>query len=307
MSKEKVTKNFLNPGQLEIEDESIFLIQTHSQGPSGKIELSDEILKHAPSKPFGLSQNVGMGWSPKNFLGPQFLILNSHGGVRSEDGSPIALGYHTGHWEIGLLVKRAAEEIKKLGGIPFAAHISDPCDGRSQGTTAMFDSLAYRNDASLVMRRLARSLPTAEGVMAIATCDKSMPAMMMALAEMRDMPTILVPGGVTLSPSDGEDAGKAQSVGIRYAQGELAKDKAEEILCRTCATPGGGCQFLGTAATSQVIGEALGLSLPHSALSPSGSPVWFELATRSTKALSKLHKRRLAHRKSSLLPPFEMP
>ena len=179
----------------------------------------------------------------KNFLGPQFLILNSHGGVRAEDGSPVALGYHTGHWEVGLLVKRAAEEIKNLGGIPFAAHVSDPCDGRSQGTTAMFDSLAYRNDASMVMRRLARSLPTAEGIMGIATCDKSMPAMMMALAEMKNLPIILVPGGVTLSPSDGEDAGSAQSVGIRYAQGVLEKEKAEQILCRTCATPGGGCQF----------------------------------------------------------------
>jgi putative YjhG/YagF family dehydratase len=205
----------------------------------------------------------------------------------------VALGYHTGHWEIGLLVKKAAEELKNLGGIPFAAHVSDPCDGRSQGTTAMFDSLAYRNDASLVMRRLARSLPTAEGVMGVATCDKSMPAMMMALAEMRDMPSILVPGGVTLSPSDGEDAGKAQSVGIRYAQGEIAKEKAEEILCRTCATPGGGCQFLGTAATSQVVGEALGLSLPHSALSPSGYPVWFELASRSAKALANLHSKKI--------------
>ncbi len=280
--------------QLEISDESIFQIETQKGGPVGKIELTDEVLKHAPSgNLFGLSQNVGMGWSPKDFLGPQFLILNSHGGIRAEDGSPVALGYHTGHWEIGLLVKKAAEELKNLGGIPFAAHVSDPCDGRSQGTTAMFDSLAYRNDASLVMRRLARSLPTAEGVMGIATCDKSMPAMMMALAEMRDMPSILVPGGVTLSPSDGEDAGKAQSVGIRYAQGEIAKEKAEEILCRTCATPGGGCQFLGTAATSQVVGEALGLSLPHSALSPSGYPVWFELASRSAKALANLHKKKI--------------
>ena len=280
--------------QLEISDESIFQIETQKGGPVGKIELTDEVLKHAPSgNLFGLSQNVGMGWSPKDFLGPQFLILNSHGGIRAEDGSPVALGYHTGHWEIGLLVKKAAEELKNLGGIPFAAHVSDPCDGRSQGTTAMFDSLAYRNDASLVMRRLARSLPTAEGVMGVATCDKSMPAMMMALAEMRDMPTILVPGGVTLSPSDGEDAGKAQSVGIRYAQGEIAKEKAEEILCRTCATPGGGCQFLGTAATSQVVGEALGLSLPHSALSPSGYHVWFELASRSAKALANLHRKKI--------------
>ena len=111
-----------------------------------------------------------------------------------------------------------------------------------------------------------------------------------ALAELRDMPTILIPGGVTLSPSEGEDAGKAQSVGIRYAHGEIAKEQAEEILCRTCATPGGGCQFLGTAATSQVIGEALGLSLPHSALSPSGFPVWMELAKRSAKALLQLYR-----------------
>ena len=280
--------------QLEISDESIFQIETQKGGPIGKIELTDEVLKHAPSgNLFGLSQNVGMGWSPKDLLGPQFLILNSHGGIRAEDGSPVALGYHTGHWEIGLLVKQAAEELRNLGAVPFAAHVSDPCDGRSQGTTAMFDSLAYRNDASLVMRRLARSLPTAEGVMGVATCDKSMPAMMMALAEMREMPTILIPGGVTLSPSDGEDAGKAQSVGIRYAHGEIAKEKAEEILCRTCATPGGGCQFLGTAATSQVVGEALGLSLPHSALSPSGYPVWFELASRSAKALTHLHKKKI--------------
>ena len=280
--------------QLEVSNDSIFQIQTNTAGPKGTIPLSEEILKHAPSgNLFGLSQNAGMGWNPKDFLGPQFLILNSHGGIRAEDGSPVALGYHTGHWEIGLLSKRVAEELKQLGGIPFAAHVSDPCDGRSQGTTAMFDSLAYRNDASLVMRRLARSLPTAKGIVGIATCDKSMPAMMMTLAEMRELPTILVPGGVTLSPTEGEDAGKAQSVGIRFAQGELEKEKAEEILCRTCASPGGGCQFLGTAATSQVVGEALGLSLPHSALSPSGFPVWLELGERSAKALKNLHQKKI--------------
>ena len=125
-------------------------------------------------------------------LGPQYLILNSHGGIRNEDGSPVALGYHTGHWEIGLLAEKAAIEFKKLGAVPFAAHVSDPCDGRSQGTTAMFDSLSYRNDASIVLRRLARSLPTAKGIMGVATCDKSMPAMMMALASLGELPVIFV-------------------------------------------------------------------------------------------------------------------
>ncbi len=242
---------------------------------------------------FGLSQNAGMGWSPKEMLGPQYLILNSHGGIRNEDGSPVALGYHTGHWEIGLLAAEAAKEFKKMGAVPFAAHVSDPCDGRSQGTTAMFDSLAYRNDASTVLRRLARSLPTAQGIMGVATCDKSMPATMMALASLGELPVILVPGGVTLSATEGEDAGKAQSIGIRYSHEEISLEEASRTLCNTCASPGGGCQFLGTAATSQIVGEALGLSLPHSALCPSGQPVWLELGVRSARALAYMRESNL--------------
>ena len=73
---------------------------------------------------FGLSQTAGMGWTPRELLGPQFLILSTQGGVRAADGTPIALGYHTGHWEVGLLVQAAAREIKALGGVPFAALLS---------------------------------------------------------------------------------------------------------------------------------------------------------------------------------------
>ena len=279
---------------LQVEDEGIFKIRTHADGPSGKLPLSEEMLRNWPSGDlFGLSQNAGMGWSPKEMLGPQVLILNSHGGIRKPDGSPIALGYHTGHWEIGLLAQAAACELKGLGAVPFAAHVSDPCDGRSQGTTAMFDSLAYRNDASLVMRRLVRSLPTARALMGVATCDKSMPAMMMTLASFPELPAILLPGGVTLSAKEGEDAGKAQSLGIRFAHGEVSLEEASQTLCNTCASPGGGCQFLGTAATSQVVGEALGMSLPHSALSPSGEPVWYELGIRSARGLEEMRRSKL--------------
>src|SRR2546430_9863485 len=60
---------------------------------------------------------------------------------------------------------------------------------------------------------------------------------------------------------------------------------AAEVMCRACASPGGGCQFLGTAATSQVIGEALGMSLTHSALAPSGHPIWLDMARRSARAV----------------------
>jgi putative YjhG/YagF family dehydratase len=165
----------------------------------------------------------------------------------------------------------------------------------------MFDSLPYRNDAALVFRRLIRSLPTRSGVLGVATCDKGLPAMMMALAAMHDLPCVLVPGGVTLPPEQGEDAGAVQTIGARFSHGMLSLQEAADLGCRACATPGGGCQFLGTAATSQVVGEALGMSLPHSALAPSGQPVWLDLATRSARALVRLEQRHLVQR--DLLTP----
>ncbi|MFM8253436.1 MAG: YjhG/YagF family D-xylonate dehydratase [Planctomycetota bacterium] len=272
----------------------IYDILTHGAGPAGQLPLSDTMLREWSSGDlFGLTQNAGMGWDPREMLGPQFLILSTQGGVRAPDGRPIALGYHTGHWEVGLLVQAAARELKSLGGVPFAAYCSDPCDGRSQGTTGMFDSLPYRNDAAVILRRLIRSLPQRRGVLGVATCDKGLPAMMLALAAMHDLPTVLVPGGVTLPPTHGEDAGKVQTIGARYAHGQISLEEAAAAGCAACGSPGGGCQFLGTAATSQVIGEALGLSLPHSALAPSGQPIWLELATRSAQALHHLTQRKI--------------
>src|SRR5438874_489702 len=264
-------------------------------GPTGHLPLTDDLLRHAPSGDlFGWTQNVGMGWNPALMGGKEFLILSTHGGLRAEDGTPIALGFHSGHWEVGLLVKAAAEEFSRLRCVPFAGAVTDPCDGRTQGTAGMYDSLPYRNDAAQVMRRLMRSHPTRSGVMGVATCDKGLPAMMMALASQHDYPTILVPGGVMLAGEAGhEDTAKVQTIGARFAQGEITLEQAAEAGCHACASPGGGCQFLGTAATSQVVGEALGLSLPHSALAPSGQPVWLDMARRSARALHQLDERKL--------------
>ena len=231
-----------------------------------------------------------MGWEIGRLLDPEFLILSTHGGVRAQDGTPIALGFHTGHWEVGLLVTEAARELHSLRAVPFAGSCTDPCDGRTQGTDGMLDSLPYRNDAALVLRRLMRSLPTRKGVIGIATCDKGLPAMMMALASSGRLPSILVPGGVTLLPEDGEDAGKVQTIGARYAQNQIALDYAAEVGCRACASPGGGCQFLGTAATSQVVAEALGLALPHTALAPSGQLIWLDAAARSARAIVRMNQ-----------------
>ena len=228
-----------------------------------------------------VDKNTGKPLNEKQLelLRKQFLILSTSGGLKDKDGKPVALGFHTGHWELSSLVEKTANVINSLGGLPFSAYCSDPCDGRSMGTPGMFDSLPYRNDAAKVFRRIARSLPTAKAIVGIASCDKGLPAMMMALAGMKKVPSIIVPGGSTLAPFNGEDAGKIQSIGARFAQGEISLEYAQDMGCKACASPGGGCQFLGTAGTSQVIAESLGFSLTHSACTPSGSfcvkiPCW---------------------------------
>src|SRR5919108_6509633 len=210
-------------------DPAAFDVTTAGAGPAGRLPLTADMLREGPSGDiFGLTQNAGMGWDPQELGRPQSLILSTQGGIRAADGRPIALGYHTGHWEVGLLMQAAAEELTARGALPFAAFCSDPCDGRTQGTVGMMDSLAYRNDAAIVFRRLIGSLPTRQGVLGVATCDKGLPAMMMALAGTRALPCVLVPGGVTLPPVDGEDAGKVQSIGARFANGELSLESAAE-------------------------------------------------------------------------------
>lgn len=259
-------------------------------GPTGRLPVTEKMLLQEPSgNLFGLTQNAGMGWDPTEVNRDSFLILSTHGGLRQEDGKPLALGYHTGHWEVNLLVREAASTLKARGGLPFTAYCSDPCDGRTQGTTGMMDSLAYRNDAAIVLRRLVRSLPTRKGILGVATCDKGLPAMMLCLAGSRMLPGLIIPGGVTLPTREAEDAGTVQSLGARFSHGLIDQNYAAEMACRACGSPGGGCQFLGTAATSQVVAEALGISLPHSALCPSGEPVWLDMARRSALSLLRLY------------------
>lgn len=264
-------------------------VVSRAVGPVGRLPLTEEMLRERPSGDlFGWTQNAAMGWRPEEMARAEWLILSTQGGMRDAMGRPVALGYHTGHWEIALQVRAAADELRRLGGIPFAGYVSDPCDGRTQGTTGMFDSLPYRNDAAVVMRRLARSLPGRRGVIGVATCDKGLPAMMMALAGMKELPGVLVPGGVTLPPENGEDAGAVQTLGARFAHGLVTLEEAAELGCRACASPGGGCQFLGTAATSQVVAEALGMAPAHSALAPSGQPVWLEIAVRAARLVNAM-------------------
>src|ERR671938_404536 len=95
--------------------------RVEGEGPEGRLPLTAEMLRNEPSgNIFGLTQNAGMGWRAEALGGPQYVIVSTMGGLRSESGAPIALGYHTGHWEIGLLVRGAAETLRAAGAMPFA-------------------------------------------------------------------------------------------------------------------------------------------------------------------------------------------
>jgi putative YjhG/YagF family dehydratase len=269
---------------------------------------------------FTESMAAAMGWSGTGQLTGRakkldrdFLIISTQGGLRGDDGEAIALGAHTGHWELGLVAKEAAREFARLGKIPFYLPVADICDGRWQGEPEMQHSLPYRNDAAVVMRRLIESVPTRKGVLGISSCDKGVPATLMALAGKLDLPAVFIPGGVALptrmeaAPAHAQrvpitfgegrsDARVGQALKPLLANGEITTVQAQEIACTSCGTGGGGCQFLGTAATAQVVAEALGLSLPHSALTPSGQPIWLDLGRRSAAALVQLRSKGLATR-----------
>ena len=270
----------------------VYNVKTHASGPKGSLPLTGDMLRELPCGDiFGMTLDAGMGWKPEDILGPNVLIISTLGGKRNDDGTPDALGLHVGHWELGLQISAASKEIKQQKGVPFASYVTDPCDGRTQGTTGMYDSLPFRNDAAMVFRRQIRSLPTVGAVIGVASCDKGLPATMMALASMHDLPCVMGLGGSTLPPTDGEDLGKVQTIGARYSNNELSLEDAARLGCRACGSAGGGCQFLGTAGTSQVVAEGLGLALPHTALAPSGEPVWVEVGRQSAKAVMGLLKK----------------
>src|ERR1700722_106265 len=130
----------------------IYDIDTQAPGPDGSLPLTEDMLLNGASGDiFGMSQNAGMGWAPAELGRKEFLILSTSGGIREDEARPLALGYHSGHWEVSLLVRAAAEELKRCGTIPFAGFCTDPCDGHTQRTPGMMDSLDYRNDAAEVL------------------------------------------------------------------------------------------------------------------------------------------------------------
>ena len=100
-----------NPVPVDSDNVDIYSVETHASGPKGKLPLDADYLRTVSSGDlFGLTEDAGMGWSPELLRQPEYLILGTVGGVRSPDSKPIALGYHTGHWETDRLIRTSAQE-----------------------------------------------------------------------------------------------------------------------------------------------------------------------------------------------------
>ena len=128
------------PRAIQLTDD-IFDVETAADGLSGALPLTEEFLRDSPSGDvFGLTQNAGMGWKASRSAATSSSILSTQGGMRADDGTPIALGYHTGHWEVGLLVREAARSSIAWAGCRSRSRLR-PVRRAPQGTTGMFDSL----------------------------------------------------------------------------------------------------------------------------------------------------------------------
>ena len=209
---------------------------------------------------------LGTGWKPEDLAKPQILVESTFGDS------------HPGSGHLDKLVTAACEGIDEAGGHGARYFCTDICDGESQGTDGINFSLASREMIANMIEIHANATPF-DGAVYMASCDKGMPANLMALARV-NTPAVVVTGGTM---SAGPDLLTLEQLGMysaKYERGEIDEDKlnwAKQNACPSC----GACSFIGTASTMQIMAEALGLALPGSALLPATSPDLIDYARRA--------------------------
>lgn len=197
----------------------------------------------------------GMDWDETDILRKQILIDSTFGDS------------HPGSAHLDRLVQMAADGVKYSGAKPSVFTVTDMCDGIAQGHDGMNYSLVSR-DIIAGMVEIHAKANDFDGLVAISSCDKSVPAHLMAIARL-NLPSVFVPGGVMPAAAGGFTLEQIGNVSVKCRQGDMTEEafhKCQQDACPSC----GACQFMGTAATMQVLSEALGLALPHSALMPVG-------------------------------------
>jgi dihydroxy-acid dehydratase len=216
---------------------------------------------------------LGTGWKPEDLSKPQIFIESTFGDS------------HPGSGHLDTLVQAARSGIEAAGGYGARYFCTDMCDGESQGNDGINYSLASREMIANMIEIQANATPFDAGVF-IASCDKGMPGNLMGLARV-NIPSVVVPGGTMAAGPDMLTLEQLGMYSAKYQRGEIGEEKlnwAKRNACPSC----GACSFIGTASTMQIMAEALGLTIPGSALLPATSPDLKEYAQRAGKLAVKL-------------------
>lgn len=211
---------------------------------------------------------IGTGWKPEDLSKPQILIESTAGDS------------HPGSGHLNLLVQEVRKGVQEAGGYGARYYCTDICDGESQGTDGINFSLASREMIANMIEIHAMATPFDAGVY-LASCDKGMPANLMGLMRV-DIPSVVVPGGTMNAGPDMLTLEQLGMYSAKFERGEIDEDKlnwAKQNACPSC----GACSFIGTASTMQIMAEALGLTLPGSALMPATSPDLLSYARQAGK------------------------
>ncbi len=197
---------------------------------------------------------MGMNWSEEDTSKPHILVDDVWGES------------HPGSFHLNTLNDEASMGVHEAGGRAARHHVTDICDGWGQGHEGMNYILASREAIANMVELHASVIPW-DGMILISSCDKSIPAHLMAAARM-DIPAIHIPGG-SMRPAPGmSTSAKCGALSAAWKKGELPEKEILHYQRSGCPTVG-ACQFMGTASTMQCMSEALGMTLPGSALMPS--------------------------------------
>ena len=221
---------------------------------------------------------LGTGWTPEDLPKPQIMVESTFGDS------------HPGSGHLDKLVAAACEGIAEAGGHGARYFCTDICDGESQGTDGINFSLASREIIADMIEIHASATPFDGGVY-IASCDKGMPANLMGLARV-NMPAVVVTGGTMHAGPELLTLEQLGMYSAKYERGEIDAAKLEWAKRNACPSCG-ACSFIGTASTMQIMAEALGLTLPGSALLPAASPDLAAFARRAGRQAVELARRGL--------------
>lgn len=215
---------------------------------------SQEMRKNAPELD---PLRIGTGWKPEDLSKPQVMIESTFGDS------------HPGSGHLDILVEEVRKGIDGAGGHGARYYCTDICDGESQGTDGINYSLVSREMIANMIEIHANATPF-DAAVYLASCDKGLPGNLMGLAR-ANVPSVVVPGGTMNAGPEMLTLEQLGMYSAKYQRGEIDEEKLNWAKCNACPSCG-ACSFIGTASTMQIMAEALGLSLPGSALMPATSP-----------------------------------